>query len=40
MTTTCAQPTPYSIMQDPDDGEDVFESIFPSTVPYYAEKRA
>jgi hypothetical protein len=33
-------PTPYSIQQDPDDGEDVFESIIPSSESYYAEKRA
>ena len=34
------QPTPYSIQQDPDDGEDVFESVIPTTEAYYAEKRA
>lgn len=34
------QPTPYSISQDPDDGEDVFETIIPDTEAYYAEKRA
>ena len=44
------QPTPYSILQDPDDGEDVFETIFPQWIdpndhtlgerPYWAEKRA
>lgn len=33
------QPTPYSILNDPDDGEDVFESIFPNTDSYYTEKR-
>ena len=44
------QPTPYSILNDPDDGEDVFETIFPQWIdpddhtlgerPYWAEKRA
>lgn len=38
--TSCTQPTPYSILNDPDDGEDVFETIFPDTVPYYNDKRA
>lgn len=33
-------PTPYSILQDPDDGEDVFQSIIPVTDAYYTEKRA
>lgn len=33
------QPTPYSILNDPDDGEDVFESIFPTSDSYYSEKR-
>ena len=33
------QPTPYSILNDPDDGEDVFETIFPDTDAYFAEKR-
>ena len=33
------QPTPYSILNDPDDGEDVFETIFPNTDSYYTEKR-
>ena len=33
------QPTPYSILNDPDDGEDVFETIFPNTDSYYNEKR-
>ena len=33
-------PTPYSILNDPDDGEDVFETIFPNTDSYYNEKRA
>ena len=33
-------PTPYSILQDPDDGEDVFETIIPDTESHYAEKRA
>ena len=33
-------PTPYSILNDPDDGEDVFETIIPDTDAYYAEKRA
>ena len=33
------QPTPYSILNDPDDGEDVFETIFPSSDSYYSEKR-
>ena len=33
------QPTPYSILNDPDDGEDVFETIFPTTDSYYSEKR-
>ena len=33
------QPTPYSILNDPDDGEDVFESIFPTSDAYYTEKR-
>lgn len=42
-------PTPYSILNDPDDGEDVFETIFPRYIdpddpsqgeyPYWAEKR-
>ncbi len=34
------QPTPYSILNDPDDGEDVFETIIPDTESHYAEKRA
>lgn len=34
------QPTPYSIQNDPDDGEDVFESIIPTSEAYYSEKRA
>ena len=34
------QPTPYSILNDPDDGEDVFETIIPTSEAYYAEKRA
>lgn len=33
-------PTPYSILNDPDDGEDVFETIIPNTDAYYTEKRA
>ena len=33
-------PTPYSIINDPDDGEDVFETIIPTTDAYYTEKRA
>lgn len=33
-------PTPYSILNDPDDGEDVFETIIPDTDAYYTEKRA
>ena len=33
-------PTPYSIINDPDDGEDVFETIIPNTDAYYTEKRA
>lgn len=33
------QPTPYSILNDPDDGEDVFETIFPDTDAFYIEKR-
>lgn len=33
-------PTPYSILQDPDDGEDVFETIIPVTDAYSTEKRA
>lgn len=33
-------PTPYSILNDPDDGEDVFESIIPVTDAYSTEKRA
>ena len=33
------QPTPWSILNDADDGEDVFESIFPNTDSYYTEKR-
>lgn len=33
------QPTPYSILNDPDDGEDVFETIFPNSDAYYTEKR-
>lgn len=33
------QPTPYSILNDPDDGEDVFETIFPTSDAYYSEKR-
>ena len=43
------QPTPWSIMNDPDDGEDVFETIFPQWVdpddhtlgerPFWEEKR-
>lgn len=46
---TCV-PTPYSILNDPDDGEDVFETIFPQYIdptdptlgenPYWSEKRA
>ena len=42
-------PTPYSILNDPDDGEDVFETIFPQWVdpndhtlgerPFWEEKR-
>ena len=42
-------PTPYSILNDPDDGEDVFETIFPQYIdpgdpslgeyPYWEEKR-
>lgn len=34
------QPTPYSILQDPDDGEDVFETIIPASEAYASEKRA
>ena len=34
------QPTPYSILNDPDDGEDVFETIIPTSEAYYSEKRA
>ena len=34
------QPTPYSILNDPDDGEDVFETIIPTSEAYYADKRA
>ena len=33
------QPTPYSILNDPDDGEDVFETIFPTSDSYYSDKR-
>ena len=33
-------PTPYSILNDPDDGEDVFETIIPVTDAYSTEKRA
>ena len=33
-------PTPYSIINDPDDGEDVFETIIPDTDNYYTDKRA
>lgn len=33
-------PTPYSILNDPDDSEDVFETIIPDTDAYYTEKRA
>ena len=33
-------PTPYSIQNDPDDGEDVFETIIPTTDAYSTEKRA
>lgn len=33
-------PTPYSILNDPDDGEDVFETIIPNTAAHYTEKRA
>ena len=33
------QPTPYSILNDPDDGEDVFETIFPDTDAFCIEKR-
>ena len=33
------QPTPYSILNDPDDGEDVFETIFPTSDSYCSEKR-
>ena len=33
-------PTPYSILNDPDDGEDVFETIIPTTDAYSTEKRA
>ena len=33
------QPTPYSILNDPDDGEDVFETIIPDTEAYYDDKR-
>ena len=32
-------PTPYSILNDPDDGEDVFETIFPDTDAFCIEKR-
>lgn len=32
-------PTPYSILNDPDDGEDVFETIFPDTDAFCVEKR-
>lgn len=32
-------PTPYSILNDPDDGEDVFETIIPTTDNYYSDKR-
>lgn len=32
-------PTPYSILNDPDDGEDVFETIIPTTDTYYTDKR-
>ena len=33
-------PTPYSIQNDPDDGEDVFETIIPTSDAYSTEKRA
>lgn len=33
-------PTPYSILNDPDDGEDVFETIIPGSDAYSTEKRA
>lgn len=33
-------PTPYSIINDPDDGEDVFETIIPDSADYHTEKRA
>lgn len=33
-------PTPYSILNDPNDGEDVFETIIPTTDKYYSKKRA
>ena len=33
------QPTPYSILNDPDDGEDVFKTIFPDTDAFCIEKR-
>ena len=33
-------PTPYSIYNDPDDGEDVFETIVPDSDDYYGPKRA
>lgn len=39
MTITCAQPTPYSILHDPDDPRDVFEEIIPDTDAFYEEKR-
>lgn len=32
-------PTPNSILNDPDDGEDVFETIIPTTDAYSSEKR-
>lgn len=32
-------PTPYSIYNDPDDGEDVFETIVPDSDSFYTEKR-
>ena len=32
-------PTPYSILNDPDDGEDVFKTIFPDTDAFCIEKR-
>lgn len=32
-------PTPYSILNDPDDGEDVFKTIFPDSETFCIEKR-